>query len=134
MRVGAWRTMRDVDNIVRHATIEWPAFTGRARKYRAETCCYWTLRLARTITGVPIPNAVLEDLRPRYPGALLSWLEQRYARKMLPIDAQASVRFDQMVWQLGILPERSGHGAALPWNAMGPEAVRNTTGTGDEAP
>ncbi len=127
MQVGAWRTMRDVDNIVRHATIEWPAFAERARGYRAETCCYWTLRLARAITGAPIPSTVLDDMQPRYPSVLLSWLERRYVKRMLPNDALVqSARFDQMIWRLGILPARSGYGAALPWNAMGPEAVRNT--------
>jgi hypothetical protein len=53
---------------------------------------------------------------------------------MLPTDALVrSACFDQMSCRLGILPERSGHEAALPRNAMGPQAVRNMAGTGDEA-
>ncbi|NNG15969.1 MAG: hypothetical protein HKM89_05750 [Gemmatimonadales bacterium] len=133
MQVGAWRTMRDVDTIVRNGTVEWPAFVDRARSYRAERCCYWTLRLARAITDAPIPDTVLDDCQPRYPSALLGWLEHRYLRRMLPTDATVqSARFDQMVWQLGIQPERSSRGAALPWNAMGPEAVGDTTVSGEE--
>lgn len=81
-----------------------------------------------------LPSTVLNDLQPRYPGVLLNWLERRYIQGMLPTDALVrSARFDQVLWRLGILPARSGHGTALPWNAMGPEAVRNTAGTGDEA-
>ncbi len=122
MQVGAWRAMRDVDAIVRCGGIDWPAFTDRARRYHAETCCYWTLRLARSVSGVPVPEAVCDALRPRYPAALLSWLEQRYLRLMLPTEAKVqSVRFNRMVWQLGILPHRIVPGARLPWDAMGPE-------------
>jgi hypothetical protein len=123
MQVGAWRAVRDVDTIVRHGTIDWDAFADHARRYQAETCCYWTLRLARTITDAPIPDTVCEVLRPRYPGAVLSWLEQRYLRLMLPGEALVrSVRFNRMVWQLGINPKRNGLDQRLPWDAMGPEA------------
>jgi hypothetical protein len=117
MQVGAWRTMRDVDNIVRHATFEWAAFVERARTYHAETCCYWTLRLARAITDAPIPDTVLGDFQPRYPGAVLGWLERHYFQRMLPTGASVrSARFNQLVWKLGIQPEKSGHGAARPWD------------------
>jgi len=127
MQVGAWRAMRDVDTIVRHGTIDWEAFADHARRYQAETCCYWTLRLARTITDAPIPDTVCEVLRPRYPNAVLSWLEQRYLRLMLPTEALVrSVRFDRIVWQLGINPKRTGPDQRLPWDAMGPEANHPT--------
>jgi hypothetical protein len=123
MQVGAWRAVRDVDTIVRHGTINWEAFADHARRYQAETCCYWTLRLARTITDAPIPDTVYQTLRPRYPGAVLSWLEQRYLRLMLPSEGFVrSVRFNRIVWQLGIDPSHNDPDQRMPWDAMGPES------------
>ncbi|HEX6047749.1 MAG TPA: nucleotidyltransferase family protein, partial [Gemmatimonadaceae bacterium] len=117
MRFGAWRAFRDVNAILASGRIDWDAFTVLAREARAATSCYWTFRLANTLADVPVPAGIIDAFRPSRPAFVLRGLERHYARNLFPLArVSPSVRLDRALWDLGMLPSQSGHGAARPWN------------------
>jgi hypothetical protein len=114
--LGTWRTFRDL-HVVARQEVDWPAFTSAARAARAATCCYWTLRLAARCGGVPIPAAVLEELRPRQGAAGLDLIERHLAANLLPgRHACPSVGMLRWMWEAAIRPTESGHGTIRPWH------------------
>lgn len=116
MRWGAWRSLRDVGTILAGADVAWMPFVELARESRAETCCYWTLRLARRLTEAPVPDDVLDALRPPRPEVILDRLERHYVLNFFSSEAGCpSVLLSNLLWEAGILPRWSGHGAARPW-------------------
>lgn len=117
LRGAAWRTMRDMRTLIELAPPAWEVVAHRARASRAETCVYWTLRLARTIGGVEGTEPGEERTRPSLPEVVLGRLERHYAHTLVP-DAPAppSVELDVALWSLGVLPKASGHGRSRPWD------------------
>lgn len=119
MRWGSWRALRDVNALIRRQDLSWARFVSAARKARATTCCYWTLRLARDVTQAAIPDRVLRDLRPPRPELVLSRLEQHYLESLFPGGAGCpSDALTNALWELGIAPGWSGHGSARPWSGV----------------
>jgi hypothetical protein len=117
MRFGAWRVFRDIRAIVRTGSIDWDAFVDVARTTRSVTSCYWTFRLAHSAAGVRVPGEVECALRPPLPGAYLRRLERHYLLNLFPAAPPCpSVRLDQTLWSLGMLPRWSGHGTSRPWD------------------
>ncbi len=117
MRFGLGRAVRDVRVLV--PTIDWDRLVDLAQTTRAESCCYWTLRLAAQLGRVPVPDAVLASLAPR---------RSRWSRQVLEriITVQAmdprqefvpSVQLSRLLWTLAIRPRASGHGKARPWRS-----------------
>lgn len=116
MRKGAWRTFRDVRALLLHHDYDWHRFGALSDTSRARTCCYWTLRLARGIGGIDVPEAALAALRPPLPEVVLSALERHFALILLPTVVDCpSVTLRRVLWSAGILPAWSGHGANRPW-------------------
>lgn len=117
MTFGAFRTMRDVERVLAASPFDWVAFVQRARAARGATCCYWTLRLARDLAGVPVPVSVLEELSPRLPRRVLRSLTRYFAEHALPNPdlLVSSVSLSRALWTLGIRPGSQGHGRSRPW-------------------
>lgn len=116
---GSWRAFRDVGRLVRRHDVPWESFTRLAHESRGATCCFWTLRLARNLTGAPIPDDVFHALRPPLAEFVLDALERHYALQLFPsADKCPSTRLDRRLWQLGIAPRWSRHGAARPWHGQ----------------
>ncbi len=148
MRVGAWRAFRDLVAITGRTavegdvggegsasvegTIDWAAFVDLARESRAATCCYWTLRLARSLAGAHVPDNVLQVLRPAAPAFVLNSLERHYVLDLFPTERSCpSVKLLRRLWELGIAPRWSEHGAARPWKIpwIHPTQERSTSRT-----
>jgi len=117
MTFGTWRTLRDVERIVAANTLDWNEFVARAKAIRGGTCCYWTLRLARDLAGVTVPEPVLEVLSPRLPESVLRRLTCYFAQQALPTPGAviSSVSLSRALWTLAIRPRAQGHGASRPW-------------------
>jgi hypothetical protein len=117
MTFGTWRTLRDVERIVATNTLDWTDVVARARAIRGGTCCYWTLRLARELAGVTVPDAVLDALSPRLPEPVLRRLTCYFAQQALPTPGAVinSVSLSRALWTLAIRPRAQGHGASRPW-------------------
>lgn len=118
-RSGAWRTLRDVRKLTESRQMDWNGFVRLARSHRAETCCYWTLQLARELTGASIPNDVLSELRPPLPSLVRRALARHFAVILVPSGAICpSITLRRAMWSTGILPKRSGHSNSRPWEVL----------------
>jgi len=116
MQWGSWRTLRDSAAIIRLGGFDWTEFVGLARETRAATCCFWTLRLTRRITGAPVPEGVLASLRPPYKEFIIERLERHFVSSLFPSEDRCpSVLLTRWLWEAGISPRWSKHGAARPW-------------------
>jgi hypothetical protein len=116
MRAGAWHAFRDLGELERAGMIDWPQLVRLATRTRASTCCYWTLKLARTMTDLAVPDFVLDALAPRISKPLLERLEYHFVNLLVRRDAtRLPLRLDRALWSLAVQPLRQGHGNARPW-------------------
>ncbi len=115
MRFGLARTVRDLGALV--PAVDWERLVRLARAARAESCCYWTLRLAASLGGVPVPSDVVASLAPRSPRWLRTALERIVTTEALDPRQEfvPSLQLWRFVWTLAIRPGASGHGRARPW-------------------
>ncbi|HEY9449458.1 MAG TPA: nucleotidyltransferase family protein, partial [Gemmatimonadaceae bacterium] len=117
MNTGAWRTFRDLRALLDAGDVRWDDFVALARQSRGASCCYWTLRLARDLVGVEVPEAVLEQLRPPLSRSTLERVERHFVYHLLPTEALCpSVFMARTMWRLGVRPRWSGHGRVRPWD------------------
>ncbi len=116
LHAGAWRTFRDLDALMNGPLGADGAFAA-AQERTVRSCCYWTLRLARDLGGLDVPDRMLDQLRPRLPEWVLAILERHFAVHALPTDrACPSVSVDRRMWRAAIQPWRSAHGDIRPWD------------------
>ena len=116
MRAGAWHAFRDLGALARAEMIDWTELVKIARRARAATCCYWTLKLAQVLTGLAVPDSVLRELAPHVTRGLLARLERHFVQVIVRSDAtHLSLRLDRALWELAIQPRRAGHRDARPW-------------------
>lgn len=120
MQSGAWRTFRDLQAIVTTRDVDWDSVISAAELARGTTCCYWTLRLAQNLAGIPLPPDVLTALRPGLPEPVLRRVEYHLAHELLPTESICpSVQIRRTMWEVAIRPGSSGHGSVRPWLASG---------------
>jgi len=116
MQWGGWRSVRDTAAIISGGGFDWAEFADLARETRAASCCFWTLRLTRGVTGAAVPDDVLTSLQPPYPEFIIDRLERHFVSSLFPSkDRCPSVLLTRRLWEAGVSPRRSGHGAARPW-------------------
>jgi hypothetical protein len=113
---GIGRVVRDVATLVDARPIEWSGFVEIARQARASSSAYWTLQIVSRLADTPVPADVLEALRPRQLRSVSHMLERAYIGSAL-IALCPSVRLGQLLWTIGMQPERSGHGEIRPWHS-----------------
>lgn len=117
MNVGAWHAFRDLGTLDRAGVLDWTALVDRAQSWGAASCCYWTLRLARALAQLRVPEPVLSELRPRLPEPVLQRVERHFSQMVLRADSACpSVRLQRAVWSLAIQPFAEGHSAVRPWS------------------
>ncbi len=115
MRFGLGRMVRDLG--VLSPVVDWDRLVRLAHATHAESCCYWPLRLAALLGGVPVPPEVTASLAPRSP----AWLRNALVRVVITaaLDPRRefvpSIQLWHFAWALAIRPGASGHGAARPW-------------------
>ena len=117
LKMGAWHAFRDLSTLLAARLLDWRELVQVADEWGATSCCYWTLQLAAAISGLPVPPSVLQRLRPRWPEFLRRPLERHFATAILRYDGGCpSVRLDQALWALAMVPRRDGHGSSRPWS------------------
>ena len=116
MRSGAWRTFRDLTAILEVESVDWEELVRLARESRGASCCFWTLHLARSLAQVPVPQTVLNELRPPLSRSVFRVVERHLVNQLFPSSRSCpSVWLNQKMWEIAILPGRSGHGPSRPW-------------------
>jgi hypothetical protein len=115
---GATNAFRDLTAIERTVGFSWKRFIALAHKTRSETSCYWTLRLARSLTNLPVPDDVLTELAPNLSEALLQVLERHFAQLVLRSEhACPSVTLRDRLWAFALQTERTRTDEAMQWDA-----------------
>lgn len=125
-----WRTFRDLHHFYAADALDWEDVAASAEVALAATCCYWMLRLARSLTALDVPQAVLDQLAPPGGRRRLDMLERAFVLGLSPIGLESpSVRLARHAWSLGIRPGWSGHVGAKPWEMSDSFAPAQPTGT-----
>jgi hypothetical protein len=116
LNLGAWHAFRDLAALATKGVLDWSDFARTASRWGASTCCYWTLRLGRELSALPVPDGVLHQLRPRLPELVRRSLTRHFVRELARNDAGCpSARLNRALWTMAMQPERCGHGAVRPW-------------------
>ena len=118
MTFGAWRTIRVIALVTQGSAFDWDAFVRAAIAARARTSCYWTLRLAQTLSGVRAPAGVLERLAPPTPRFALGALERHFIAT-IAVGERApspSVKVTRLLWISAMRPKWSGHADPGRWD------------------
>ncbi|HEX4931829.1 MAG TPA: nucleotidyltransferase family protein [Gemmatimonadaceae bacterium] len=116
MRVGGWRTFRDVAELVERPDFAWDRFLAIARDRSLAPACYWTLLLAQRLCGVPVPAEVLRALDPGVAGWLSEVVARHFILQLVPMARRnPSEGMARLLWTCGMRPGRAGHGGARPW-------------------
>lgn len=125
MLFGAWRSFRDVIALSA-AELDWDRFAFEARRHRAESACFWTLRLAERLAGATLPREVMTRLERSTSTHWVAVCERHAAREMFPSEDRCPSQWlRRRLWELSIRPRAAGHGDARPWllDDMAPENV-----------
>ncbi|HEY6089645.1 MAG TPA: hypothetical protein VD771_07620, partial [Gemmatimonadaceae bacterium] len=86
-------------------------FLKDAVRTRSESSCYWTLRLARALAGLSVPDTVLDALSPRLGDRVSAMLEEHFSQLVLRVDhACPSVELRQRLWEFALQIKRSNIG------------------------
>ena len=111
MCFGAWRTFRLAGEVVGAGDFDWERFERSARAAKAETSCYWTLRLAERLCGIAIPEGTLKRLAPPTPEWALRTLQRHFVAGIVWGEAQASPseKLTRLLWRAALRPKWSGH-------------------------
>jgi hypothetical protein len=117
MSRGLWRTLRDVVSLSHDPAFAWDAFAERALAARAGLCAYWTLRLARELAGLRVPDGVRSALHPALPSPLLRILETHFTLLSVPgTEPCPSVALRRTLWQVGLQRRARAPDEVRPWD------------------
>ena len=117
LKAGAWHAFRDLAALAAADALIWEDFVRVARLWGASSCCYWTVQLGAVLSDLAVPVAVLDGLTPFWPEAIRAPLQRHFTNAIVANQRGCpSVRLDQALWELAMLPRRDGHGARRPWS------------------
>lgn len=141
MRLGAWNAFRDLNALNAAHALDWSDVIAIARRWGASSCCYWTLRLARVLSGLVVPDRAIQELCPQFPELVRRPLTRHFVNGVTRGERVCpSVRLNQLLWNLAMQPSQCGHGAIRPWlvsldllHAF-KEKADNTTDVGFDSP
>lgn len=113
MSFGAWRAFRTIDAIVTAPGFDWQKLVAYARTAKAATSCYWTLRLAERLSGLRVPQSVLEALAPPTASLFRDALERHFVAQLDPGEGPTSPseKLTRLLWRAALRPRWSGHRA-----------------------
>lgn len=111
MRFGPWRTFRSFALLTQHEGWDWKAFVSIARAARASTSCYWTLRMARTLAGIDVPEEALKALAAPSPEFVRRILDRHFTALSDPLERPPSPsdQLSTLLWRMALRPRWSGH-------------------------
>ncbi|HEY5023178.1 MAG TPA: nucleotidyltransferase family protein [Gemmatimonadaceae bacterium] len=118
---GGLNSFRDLATMRNCGALTWEQFIDAAIQTRSESSCYWTLRLARSIGGLSVPDRVLERLSPQLGQRISAILEQHFSQLILRAEhACPSVELRNRLWALALQVSEPDERMATNWK-NGPE-------------
>jgi hypothetical protein len=107
---GGLNAFRDIATLSDSGEWSWNEFVATARRTGSESCCYWTLRLARGLTGLPVPTDVLDAISPVLGDRVSSVLEEHFSQLVLRAEhACPSVELRRRLWEYALHIEGLGN-------------------------
>jgi hypothetical protein len=95
---SAWHAFADIHAIVSDPGFDWERFLANATSRRARQCCYWTLRLGRTVADVAVSDEILRRLDPSEGGRYSALLERHFAKQIANVNEDESVALRARRW------------------------------------
>jgi hypothetical protein len=103
LRSKAFATLRDICAYVEREQIDWDDLIRESKATQTDTCCYWTFRVARSVSRAAVPLNRVNELRRRLPESALVRIERHIEAHILPSESQSpSTLMNQWVWRLAI--------------------------------
>jgi hypothetical protein len=126
---GGLNAFRDLTALATSGQFSWTRFVEVARQTRSTACCYWTLRLAHSLTGLVVPAEILSQLAPKINEPFLSLLEEHFAQLILRSErACPSVTLRHRLWAFALQTRPLASEEALQWDldarAKAPQRMR----------
>lgn len=110
---GGVNVFRDLAKLRESGALTWDGFLLAAVRTRSESCCYWTLRLARALAGLSVPDVLLASLSPRLGDRISAVLEEHFSQLVLRAEhACPSVELRQRLWEFALQIKRSDTGGS----------------------
>lgn len=105
---GGLNVFRDLVMLRSRGGLTWDGFLNAAVRTRSESCCYWTLRLARSLAAIDVPDVLLDALSPQLGDRISAMLETHFSQLVLRADhACPSVELRQRLWEFALQIKRS---------------------------
>jgi hypothetical protein len=100
---GGLNAFRDLAAMRAMGLLSWEELVEVARRTRTDAACYWTLRLARSMTELPVGDDILAALRPSLSERVLTVLERHFTHVILRDDSACpSVTIRNRLWALAL--------------------------------
>jgi hypothetical protein len=100
---GALNAFRDLAVLSSAQSFSWTRLTALARDTGSEASLYWTLRLARSLSGLAVPAELLARLSPPLGERTLSMLEHHFTEIICRTERGCpSVALRQRLWSLAL--------------------------------
>ncbi|PYO46996.1 MAG: hypothetical protein DMD72_11140 [Gemmatimonadetes bacterium] len=113
---GALNAFRDLGVLESTGSFSWVRLVEVARQTSAETCCYWTLRLAQSLAGLVVPERVLKDLAPPIREPFLSLLDEHFSQLVLRSErACPSVALRYRLWAFALQTKSAVNEESMQW-------------------
>jgi hypothetical protein len=111
MQFGAWRTFSDASELLTRSLVDLDAFVALAKRSRAASACYWTLRLAKRMSEVAVPDEVLRQIEPPGSRFFKRAIERNFIADIALGEGPQcpSVTLSHALWRAAIRPRWSGH-------------------------
>jgi hypothetical protein len=126
---GGMNAFRDLATLASSDQFSWMRFVEIAKQTRATACCYWTVRLAQSLTGLVVPDNVLEKLAPPINKVFLPLLEEHFSQLVLRSErACPSVALRYRLWAFALQTRSLVGEESMEWDlaarADGPQRMR----------
>lgn len=136
---AGWRTFRDIDTIAGLQDFSWERFLEAVNRAQAAVAVYWSLRLAKTLSGVPVPEEALAQLEPRRARALLALLVRHFSHEAVEAEQICpSHRLRRQLWMRAMGPSQEVRRAASPdrrsWHRLKVSRPQASAGEGRPRP
>lgn len=116
MGSGWWRAFADAHAIVGDPAFSWQRFVDLVSGTSGRAACWWTLELARTMTGLAVPEDVQRVLAPEGKTLERRLLVRHFMTLLTRVGSErVPLKWRRRLWERALKPDRSGLLGLRPW-------------------